>query len=146
MGAPTRVRRWRHTAIALGAVGAALGTLAACDDVEGGLRASTVAVTTDKVGTRALERGGIDVQWLTCTAQMKREDNDASDKPRSRNTGRAQVSCRGKTEKSQDLEIHGTVTYVRKDRCVRGALTGKLAGRVVFEADLIGECGSGKSA
>ncbi len=85
------------------------------------------------------------MQWLTCTAQIKREDNEATDKPRSPNTGRAQVSCRGRTEKGQDLEIGGTVSYVREDRCVRGALTGKLAGPVVFEADLIGECGSGQS-
>lgn len=144
MGATTRVRRWRHTAIALGAVGAALGTLAACDDVEGGLRASTVAVTTDKVGTRALERGGIDVQWLTCTAQLKREKDGPSGTPRSRRDGRSQVSCRGKTKGEKDLEISGTVTYVRKDRCVRGSLTGKLVNRVVFKADLIGECGGGR--
>ncbi|MFE6775727.1 hypothetical protein [Streptomyces sp. NPDC057702] len=145
MGAPTRVRRWRHTVIALGAVGAALGTLAACDDVEGGLRASTVAVTTDKVGTRALERGGVDVEWLTCTAQTRREADDGSATPRSRHEGRVRVSCRGKTKGGRDLEIGGTVTYVREDRCVRGALTGTLAGRVVFEAGLIGECGRGGS-
>ncbi|MBB5933034.1 hypothetical protein [Streptomyces zagrosensis] len=148
MGATRQARRWRHTVIALGALGTAVGTLAACDDVEGGLRATTVAVTTDKVGTRALERGGIDVQWLTCTAQIKREDdgkgNDRSKAPRSRNEGRAQVSCRGETNGNQDLKIDGLVTYVREDRCVRGDLTGTLEGRVVFEADLIGECAGGQ--
>lgn len=144
MGATTRARRWRNTAVALGAAAVALSTLAACDDVEGGLRASTVAVTTDKVGTRALERGGIDVQWLTCTAQLKRAKDGPTGKPKS--TGKSQVSCRGKTKGGQDLEITGTVTYVREDRCVRGSLVGTLANREVFRAGLIGECGGGQPA
>ncbi|MFT2014816.1 hypothetical protein ACMA1D_03045 [Streptomyces sp. 796.1] len=144
MGATTRARRWRNTAIALGAAAVALSTLAACDDVEGGLRASTVAITTDKVGTRALERGGIDVQWLTCTAQLKRAKDGPTGKPKP--TGKSQVSCRGKTKGGQDLEITGTVTYVREDRCVRGSLVGTLANREVFRAGLIGECGGGQPA
>ncbi|TVL91893.1 hypothetical protein [Streptomyces sp. SAJ15] len=116
--------------------------MTACEPEERrGLSAIGVAVTTDKVATRALERGGIGVRWMTCTADLKGDQViGASSSPASE----ASVDCRGETERGDaEIRVTGVVTYAREGRCVRGDLTAKVAGKQVFRADVIGECGGG---
>ncbi|MET8012579.1 hypothetical protein ABZU86_12580 [Streptomyces sp. NPDC005271] len=146
MGVLSQVRQGR----ALPALAAALAVAVAVTGCEprdgGGVSSISVAVTTDRVASRALEKGGVGVRWLTCTADLKSDRTvGASASGESRRTGRtdATVNCRGRTENDKDIKVTGKVTYVRENHCVRGDLTGKVDGRKVFEAKVIGECDGG---
>lgn len=136
----------RHRKNGLFAVAAAvLATVAvtACeprDDSE--LSAIGVAVTTDRVSTRALEKGGIDVRWMTCNADVKGKHTSG---PSASRDAKASVNCRGKTRDDRDIKITGVVTYERKNLCVRGDLTAKVDGNRVFQANVIGDCNARKT-
>ncbi|WFB09654.1 hypothetical protein LRS74_23355 [Streptomyces sp. LX-29] len=138
MGALRHARRL----LAAGLTGVAVLAVTACEPEERrGLSAIGVAITTDKVATRALERGGIGVRWMTCTADLKGDQViGASSSPASE----ASVDCRGETERGDaEIRVTGVVTHAREGRCVRGDLTAKVAGKQVFRANVIGECGGG---
>ncbi|WNE96510.1 hypothetical protein PS467_14790 [Streptomyces luomodiensis] len=154
MGVFSRVERGR-AALAVVAVGAAAVAVTGCEPAEGGLSSVTIAITTDKVASHALERGGVGVRWMSCNAEFRKgrtvgasparesERTRASDSPRE--TERAQetdarVDCRGRTDSDKDIRVSGRVTYVRENHCVRGDLTGEVDGRKVFQANVIGEC------
>ncbi|MEU4895434.1 hypothetical protein AB0B12_15395 [Streptomyces sp. NPDC044780] len=160
MGVFSRVERGR-AALAVVAVGAAAVAVTGCEPAEGGLSSVTIAITTDKVASHALERGGVGVRWMSCNAEFRKgrtvgaspargsERTRASDAPRAsdspRETERAQetdarVDCRGRTDSDKDIRVSGRVTYVRENHCVRGDLTGEVDGRKVFQANVIGEC------
>ncbi|MFC0597475.1 hypothetical protein [Streptomyces palmae] len=125
---------------AAAAVSVVFAAATACEPQdEQGLTAVSAAYTTDEVATKALERGGIDVRWLSCTGNAKGDEVAGS----SRKPIRAvDVDCRGTAEKHDaEIRVTGVVTYQRKGRCVRGDLTAKVAGRKAFHASLIGDCG-----
>ncbi|MFF9589409.1 hypothetical protein ACF1FX_09290 [Streptomyces sp. NPDC014646] len=121
--------------------GAAVAGLVACDPA-GGLNSASIAVTTDRTGTSALQRNGVDVRWLSCSAGVDRQDgggavngSPAASLPR---TGH--VECTGRTRSGQDISISGKVTQALDGRCVRGDLTARADGRDVFRTDVLGDC------
>lgn len=128
-------------AVTIGAVGLTVG----CEpDDDRGLTAIGVAYTTDKVATEALERGRVDVRWMTCTGDAKGDEKAGASRPPVREVA---VHCRGRAEKGEaDIRVDGVVTYERKGACVKGDLTAKLDGRQVFRADVIGDCGGARKA
>ncbi|GHC42142.1 hypothetical protein GCM10010349_02760 [Streptomyces flavofungini] len=111
--------------------------LTACDPVEGDMSTSAVAITTDKMGTRELERQHAEVDWLTCTASFIGRDKKASesDEPRA-----AQVDCRGQSDDDEVITIKGRVTEVQNGACVRGHLTAKVGSEEWFRVDALGNC------
>ncbi|MEV0578674.1 MULTISPECIES: hypothetical protein [unclassified Streptomyces] len=117
--------------------------LAACEPVDG-LNTASIAVTTDRTGTRALEHEGVDVRWLTCTARTGEEGAAKSSaraaSPTASTRRIADVDCDGKTKSGQDITINGQVRQAVDGRCVRGDLTAKAGGRTVFRATLLGNC------
>ncbi|MFI5804644.1 hypothetical protein [Streptomyces sp. NPDC051561] len=155
MGATRRIRR-RRTLAVIGAVGAAVVGVVACEPSggAGGLSSFAVALTTDRTGTRALERVGIDVNWMTCTSTVgdgprintrpHTRPSVATSAPSVRNI--ATVSCEGQTNEGREIRIEGKVTDERDGRCVRGDLTAKVAGRTVFRANVLGDCNSRTAA
>lgn len=146
MRALIRVRHRRALA-AIAAAGAAVVSLAACEPAAGdALSSVAVAVTTDKTGTSTLERIGFDVRWLSCTAKA-----EGSAKATGTGTGTAgssaspsraaaTVDCQGETDSGEDITLKGKVTEERLGRCVRGELISRIAGKVVFEATVLGDC------
>ncbi|MFE7619471.1 hypothetical protein [Streptomyces sp. NPDC057496] len=118
--------------------GATVAGLAACQPVDG-LNSASIAVTTDRVGTSALERNGVDVQWLSCTAGVDRGRTGASP-PAASARRTAEVDCTGKTDGGEDITLTGRVTQELGGRCVRGDLSAKEGGRSVFRADVLGNC------
>ncbi|MEU1803259.1 hypothetical protein [Streptomyces sp. NPDC019937] len=138
------VRRGRPLLAAVAAVAAAVAATG-CEPRDGGVTAIAVSITTDKVGTSALERGGVGVRWLTCNADLKTRPTAGASASGTGDSGTtdATVNCRGRTEDDKAIGIGGRVTYVRKNHCVRGDLTGRIAGAKVFEANVIGECDGG---
>ncbi|MET9917054.1 hypothetical protein [Streptomyces sp. NPDC006435] len=118
--------------------GATVAGLAACQPVDG-LNSASIAVTTDRVGTSALERNGVDVQWLSCTAGVDRGRTGASP-PAASARRTAEVDCTGKTDGGKDITLTGRVTQELGGRCVRGDLSAKEGGRSVFRADVLGNC------
>ncbi|MFC7305612.1 hypothetical protein ACFQVC_15445 [Streptomyces monticola] len=143
MGALRRVRvRSGLLAVALaGAVGVGL---VACEPGDG-MSSIAVALTTDQTGTKALERKGFDVQWMSCTATMGEGGKvtaNSSDGPSKSPSVRsvATVDCEGETKDGRDITLKGKVTEERQGRCVRGDLTAKVDGKVVLEASLLGNC------
>ncbi|KUJ70681.1 hypothetical protein ACZ90_01970 [Streptomyces albus subsp. albus] len=126
-------------------VGITLAAATACDpEDDRGLTAVSAAYTTDKVATKALERGGIGVHWLTCTGDAKGDEVAGSSRKPVRSV---KVDCRGNAEKRDaEIRVSGVVTYQRKGKCVRGDLTAKVSGRKVFRASVIGDCGSGRKS
>ncbi|WP_327323538.1 hypothetical protein OG735_14235 [Streptomyces sp. NBC_01210] len=136
------LRRVRHrrTLAAIGVAGTAVVGVAACEPT-GGLSSVAVAVTTDRTGTSTLERLGFDVRWLSCTATLgggSKAAGGASASPSARSV--ATVDCQGKTGIGQDITLKGKVTEERSGRCVRGDLIAKVNGKVVFQADVLGNC------
>ncbi|MFJ5720151.1 hypothetical protein [Streptomyces sp. NPDC093149] len=117
--------------------GAAVAGVVACEPV-GGLNSASIAVTTDRTGTSALERNGVDVQWLSCTADVVGDRIGGASPSAAR--GIADVDCTGRTGAGKAITIAGQVTQALDGRCVRGDLTGKAAGKVVFRADVLGNC------
>jgi hypothetical protein len=138
------VRHGRPLLAAVGAL-AAVVAVTGCEPREGGVTAIAVSITTDKVGTSALERGGIGVRWLICNADLKSGPTAGASASRAGDAGTtdASVDCRGRTEDDKAIGISGRVGYVRENHCVRGDLTGTVEGHKVFRADVIGECEGG---
>jgi hypothetical protein len=138
------VRHGRPLLAAVAAVAAAVA-VTGCEPRDGGVTAIAVSVTTDKVSTSALERGGIGVRWLTCNADLKTGPTAGASASRAGDSGTtdASVDCRGRTEDDKAIGIRGKVTYVRENHCVRGDLTGTVEGHKVFQANVIGECDGG---
>jgi hypothetical protein len=118
--------------------GAAVAGLTACEPAAG-LNSASIAVTTDRVGTSALERNGVDVQWLSCTAGVDRGRTGTST-PAASAPRIAEVDCTGKTESGKDITLTGRVTQELGGRCVRGDLSAKEGDRSVFRADVLGNC------
>ncbi|MEC4014793.1 hypothetical protein [Streptomyces sp. H27-D2] len=143
--------RWGPALAAAGAASAAVVGLAACDPaLGGGMNTVAVALTTDQAGTRALERSGVDVNWLSCTAKTgdgREVAANTSARPGASASTRsvATVDCEGETKRGQQIRIAGKVTQELNGRCVRGDLTAKVGGRVVFRANVLGNCGDGPS-
>ncbi|MEU1467897.1 hypothetical protein ABZ434_06695 [Streptomyces sp. NPDC005761] len=136
-----RATRRIPAAICLAAT--AVAGLAACEPADG-LNTASIAVTTDRTATRALEHEDVHVQWLTCTAKV---DGDEG-KPASARAGSAtastrrvaDVDCSGRTKDGRDIKVTGQVRKAVDGRCVQGDLTAKADGRTVFRASLLGNC------
>jgi hypothetical protein len=122
---------------------AAVAGAAACDP-QGGLNSASIAVTTDRVGTGALERNGVDVQWLSCTAGVD-GDRAGGAQPSASVRRIADVDCTGKTGQGEAITLTGKVTQELGGRCVRGDLTAKTGGKSVFRADVLGNCDAAPS-
>ncbi|MFI6056600.1 hypothetical protein [Streptomyces sp. NPDC051286] len=121
-------------------VGAAVAGAAACEPIDG-LNSASVALTTDRAGTAALERKGVDVQWLNCTAEVEGGGRTPSSASRSASVRQvAHVDCRGRNRGGKDITLAGKVTKEVSGLCVRGDLTGKVGGRTVLRADVLGNC------
>ncbi|MFI5767675.1 hypothetical protein ACIA74_03845 [Streptomyces sp. NPDC051658] len=123
---------------------AAVAGAAACEPA-GGLNSASIAVTTDRVGTGALERNGVDVQWLNCTAGVD-GDRTVGASPAVSARRIADVDCTGKSAKGEAITLTGKVTQELGGRCVRGDLTAKTGGKAVFRADVLGNCDAVPSA
>ncbi|MDX2699048.1 hypothetical protein PV416_36105 [Streptomyces ipomoeae] len=124
-------------------VGAVVG-LVACEG--GGLNTGAVAFTTDQMGTKELERQGVDVQWLNCTASYDDDGGDGSDggdkskSPSASVNTVASVDCKGEDKKGRDITLTGKVTQEINGKCVRGDLTAKVDGKEWFHVDVLGNC------
>jgi hypothetical protein len=123
--------------------------VAACEPGGGGgLNSFAVALTTDQTGTRALERAGVEVSWLTCTATVgdraraitgpSARPSPVTSAPSVRDV--ATVACEGQTKDGKEIRVAGKVTEERDGRCVRGDLTAEVGGRTVFRANVLGDC------
>lgn len=135
------LRHQRNGLFAVVAVALATVALAACEPRDDtALNAIGVAVTTDRVSTRALEKGGIDVRWMTCNAEVKGKHTSGPSRD-----AKASVDCRGRTNDDRGIRVTGTVTFERKNLCVRGDLTAKVDGHQVFQANVIGDCNARKT-
>lgn len=133
-----------RTMAAIGLGTAAVAGLSACEPGTGGPGSVAVAMTTDRTGTRALEREGVGVRWMSCTAKA-REGGRPTGGTRPTGTaatgpGAVSVACEGETGDGQEIRIDGQVTGGRDGRCVRGDLTAKVGDRTVFQADVLGDC------
>ncbi|MEV7401261.1 hypothetical protein AB0N93_12800 [Streptomyces sp. NPDC091267] len=127
--------------------GAVVAGLAACDPVDG-LNTASIAVTTDRTGTRALEHEGIDVQWLSCTARTGGGGGAASAARSGSPTATrrvADVDCHGRTKDGKDISLSGKVDREVEGRCVRGDMTARADGRTVFRATMLGNCDAAPS-
>ncbi|HET6859001.1 MAG TPA: hypothetical protein VFH94_18175, partial [Streptomyces sp.] len=114
MGALRRVRH-RRVLAAIGLAGAAVVAVSACEPGADGLSSVAVSMTTDQTGTRALERAGVDVQWMSCTATVgegERVNTDTASPTRSARSV-ATVKCEGETKSGQEIRIDGKVTEER---------------------------------
>lgn len=147
MGAWRRIRAYRTGGRRL-LLGAGLGVVAvaglvACEG--GGLNTGAVAFTTDRMGTEELERQGVDVQWLTCTASYDSDGTNSGDDKKSRSPSSsvntvANVDCTGEDKEGRDITITGKVTKEVNGKCVRGDLTAKVDGKEWFHVDVLGNC------
>ncbi|MFJ7147770.1 hypothetical protein ACIQVT_06160 [Streptomyces sp. NPDC100445] len=115
-----------------------LATAAAVACRPGGLGSATVAYTTDRTATAALERRHVNVAWLTCTGR----DGDGRTHGTSPTAGTTVVSvdCQGRTGDGRDIAVTGQVTEVVDGACVRGDLTARVGDRQVFRVDGLGDC------
>jgi hypothetical protein len=138
-------RPWKRRAPVLYAVGlagaAALG-VTACEPANGDVNTSVVALTTDRMGTKELERQHLDVAWLSCTA---RYEDTATPKSGSSADGNAAVTvdCQGESDDGKDITVKGKVHSVVDGGCVRGDLTAEVDGKQWFQADVLGNCDAG---
>lgn len=150
MGATGRIRQ-RRTLAAIGVAGAVVAGVTACEPGDGGgLGSFAVALTTDRTGTAALERAGVDVAWLSCTSTVGERGGvstgpDPDPRPSVVTSGPgarevATVACEGQTGNGREIRINGKVTDERDGRCVRGDLTAKVANRTVFRVSVLGDC------
>ncbi|WP_328507229.1 hypothetical protein [Streptomyces sp. NBC_00391] len=153
MAAWRRIRAYRTggrrllLGVGLG-VGAVAG-LVACEG--GGLNTGAVAFTTDQLATKELEREGLDVRWLTCTASYDSDsksdgdgdqqgDGEKSGSPSASVNTVANVDCTGEDKEGRDISVTGKVTKEVNGRCVRGDLTGKVDGKEWFHVEGLGNC------
>ncbi|MDX3224280.1 hypothetical protein PV419_00735 [Streptomyces sp. ME19-01-6] len=135
------MRHQRNVLFAVMAAALTIVAVAACEPRDDtGLHAIGVAVTTDRVSTRALEKGGIDVRWMTCNADVKGKHTSGPSQD-----AKASVHCRGETKDDRTIKVSGTVTYERENICVRGDLTAKVDGHQVFHANVVGDCNARKT-
>ncbi|MFE4868505.1 hypothetical protein [Streptomyces sp. NPDC056682] len=130
--------RSHRSVLALAAAALTTAGVAACDPV-GGLDSATVAITTDQTATTALEHQHVNVQWLTCNANL---NGAAGATPSAGSTTKqvADVSCQGETKDGKRITVDGKVTQEVQGRCVKGDLTAKVAGRTVFRVSALGNC------
>ncbi|MFJ4875387.1 hypothetical protein ACIP93_09245 [Streptomyces sp. NPDC088745] len=146
MGARRRARHRRVLAAAVLAGATAAGAAACEPGGEGGPSSFAVALTTDRAGTRALERAGFDVSWLTCTSTVgggARGSALPSVRPSPATaSGVASVACEGQTKDGEEIRVAGRVTEERDGRCVRGDLAAEVGGRTVFRVSVLGDCGA----
>ncbi|MFF2325779.1 MULTISPECIES: hypothetical protein [unclassified Streptomyces] len=131
--------RTRRFLAASALAGAAVAGVVACEPT-GSLNSASIAVTTGLTGTSALERNGVDVRWLNCTADMDGDRVVGASPPAPSVHRTAAVDCAGRTANGQDISITGKVTQELDGRCVRGDLTARTGGKVVFRADALGNC------
>ncbi|WP_328496425.1 hypothetical protein OHS59_29795 [Streptomyces sp. NBC_00414] len=132
------MRRIRHRGPAIGLTAvAAVFALVACEPGDG-LNTAAVAITTDQKGTSELEKRGVDVQWLTCTASYGDNGTPSGTSPSVHSV--ASVDCTGETKDGQDISIKGKVTQEVDGTCVRGDLTATVGGREVFRLNVLGNC------
>lgn len=123
--------------------GAAVAALTACDPVNG-LNSASIAVTTDRTGTRALEHEGVDVQWLNCTARTGAGTKAGSSTAATSRI--ADVDCNGRSKDGKDINLTGKVDREVEGRCVSGDMTARTAGKTVFRATMLGNCDAAPSA
>ncbi|ATL27684.1 putative lipoprotein [Streptomyces formicae] len=126
---------------AVALAGAAAIGVTACDPVDGQLNTSAVALTTDEMGTKELERQHADVSWLSCTGRFEGRVTPQSGKPTKKAV--VKVDCQGETDDGKDITIKGRVHAVVDGACVRGNLTAKIDGKQWFSVDVLGNCDSG---
>ncbi|MEV6164043.1 hypothetical protein AB0L71_19295 [Streptomyces sp. NPDC052052] len=131
-----RTRRFLATSAL---AGAAVAGVAACEPT-GNLNSTSIAVTTDLTGTSALERSGVDVRWLNCTADVHGDRAVGTSSPSASAPRNADVDCTGRTGTGKDITLVGTVTQELDGRCVQGDLTARTGGKVVFHSDMLGNC------
>jgi hypothetical protein len=130
----------RRIPVAAGLAVAAVFGVAACEPGNG-ISTAAVAITTDQAGTRELEKQGVDVQWLTCTASYGDKGSTAGTSPSVRSV--ATVDCVGEAKDGREITITGKVTQEINGACVRGDLTAKVAGKQWFRVDVLGNCAAG---
>ncbi|MFD3493147.1 hypothetical protein ACFWWB_21715 [Streptomyces sp. NPDC058690] len=110
------------------------------------MNSASVALTTDRAGTGALEGKGVDVRWLNCTAEVESVGaTPSSPSPSASVRQVAQVDCRGRTVGGKDITLAGKVTKEVNGTCVRGDLTGRVSDRTVLRADVLGNCDAAPS-
>ncbi|WP_185836966.1 hypothetical protein [Streptomyces sp. WAC 06783] len=132
-------RRGRLLAV-VGAAGAAVVAVSACEPA-GGLNTSSIAYTTDQAGTAALKRIGVNVSWLSCTATVPRDQQSTANATATASHHTVvTVDCQGQTAHHSKITITGRVTSEVDGRCVRGRLTARVAGQVVFQVGVLGNC------
>ncbi|MEH0430157.1 hypothetical protein SAMN06272781_5366 [Streptomyces sp. 1222.2] len=115
-------------------------SLVACEG--GGLNTGAVAFTTDQLATKELEREGLDVRWLTCTASYDGDAGRKSGSPSASVATVANVDCTGEDKEGRDISLTGKVTKEVNGRCVRGDLTAKVGGKEWFHVEGLGNCGA----
>ncbi|GGK45395.1 lipoprotein [Streptomyces flaveus] len=104
-----------------------------------GINSAAVAITTDQVGTQELERQGVDVRWVSCTASYGDSATaTAGGSPSARSV--ATVDCVGEDKDGRDITIKGKVTQEVDGKCVRGDLTARVGGKEWFRVDVLGNC------
>lgn len=139
MGALRSVGAWRRTVVGLGLGGVGVLGLVGCE-MGDGLSTGAVAITTDQMGTRELERQGVDVQWLNCTASYDNGGDDKSTSPSASVNTVANVDCEGEDKEGRQITLTGKVTQEVDGKCVRGDLTAKVGGKEWFHVDVLGNC------
>ncbi|MFD3381356.1 MULTISPECIES: hypothetical protein [unclassified Streptomyces] len=137
MGALRRIRRGP---VVGGLAVVVVFGVAACEPGDG-ISAAAVAITTDQAGTRELEKQGVDVQWLSCTASYGDKGQTAGSSPSVRSV--ASVDCVGEEKDGRDITIKGKVTQEINGTCVRGDLTARVGGKEWFRVDVLGNCRAG---
>jgi hypothetical protein len=130
--------------VAAGVAVTAMAALSACDPVDG-MNSASVAYTTDQMATKVLERAGVKVDWLSCTATVSNPGTGTARATPSASSGRADVDCQGRTSDGRTISVKGTVTQVRDGSCVRGHLTGKVGAKTLFTASVLGDCNAAPS-
>ncbi|MFF6994978.1 hypothetical protein ACFY93_08460 [Streptomyces sp. NPDC008313] len=121
---------------------AAVSVVTACEPTDG-LSSAAVAYTTDQTGTRALEKQGIDVRWLSCTATYGGGNKAYTPGKATASSGTrdvAGVDCQGETGDGTDITLKGKVTRAVDGKCVRGDLTARVGGKQRFHVDVLGDC------
>ncbi|GAB2752184.1 hypothetical protein GCM10027072_57150 [Streptomyces bullii] len=113
----------------------AVGGVVACEP--GGLSSASVAYTTDETVTRELDRQKTGVRWLSCTGSYG--DSGTSSPSASEDTV-ATVDCQGETNDGKEITVDGKVTHAVDGACVRGDITAKVDGKVVFHVKGLGDC------
>ncbi|MEV5975679.1 hypothetical protein [Streptomyces sp. NPDC052114] len=109
--------------------------------MDGQINTSAVAITTDEAGTKELERQGVDVSWLSCTAAF--EDRVTPHTGSATSDPVVKVDCQGETSDGTDITIKGRVYSVVDGACVRGNLTARVGNKEWFRVDVLGDCAAG---